>query len=392
MAWVWSVIKSEDPRINSVVLKSNYVKLMKKISTRLGTSKIRAVGKWHYDLWGAENTPLFTIKKKRFNRRRNIYQFRIKAKCNDIIVGERNLLNENEKLTICEDNIKIVVAGQNLVFDFIQFIPAPEKIKDLILSLKLKIISFLQSQSTTVLKCYSLKRDTMLALKIGTDLKKEINILNQLQPGHTNLIELIKTKHVISDTHYFASTLAFGGTLQDRIEKQPIKEESAKFIFKQVALALSWLHSKSIAHRNIRPWHILFMNQSERTIVKICSLGRACREREIPLVDLENDVTCYVAPEQLSNNIGKALKPLTKKVDVWSLGVCLYASVVGNLPYPAARSQACLLRKMEGESGGEVLGKFRAFSESGKVFVEKCLKFEESRRPSASQLYACDYF
>lgn len=97
-------------------------------------------------------------------------------------------------------------------------------------------------------------------------------------------------------------------------------------IFAQIVGAVSYVHSKSCVHRDLKLENILLdKNQN----VKLADFGFT-REYEGKASYLQTwcGTVCYSAPEML-----KGEKYAGEKVDIWSLGVILYALLCGELPF-----------------------------------------------------------
>lgn len=106
----------------------------------------------------------------------------------------------------------------------------------------------------------------------------------------------------------------------------PIEPSMVQKIFTQLVGAVSYVHSKSCVHRDLKLENIL-LDKNEN--VKLCDFGFT-REYEGKSSYLQTwcGTVCYSAPEML-----KGEKYAGEKVDVWSLGVILYALLCGELPF-----------------------------------------------------------
>ncbi|KAJ5157516.1 uncharacterized protein N7482_008616 [Penicillium canariense] len=106
----------------------------------------------------------------------------------------------------------------------------------------------------------------------------------------------------------------------------PLPVDKVKRIFTQLVGAVAYVHSKSCVHRDLKLENIL-LDKHEN--VKLCDFGFT-REYEGKASYLQTfcGTICYSAPEML-----KGEKYAGEKVDVWSLGIILYALLAGELPY-----------------------------------------------------------
>lgn len=97
-------------------------------------------------------------------------------------------------------------------------------------------------------------------------------------------------------------------------------------IFAQLVGAVAHIHNLSCVHRDLKLENIL-LDKNEN--VKLCDFGFT-REYEGKSNYLQTfcGTICYSAPEML-----KGEKYAGEKVDVWSLGVILYALLCGELPF-----------------------------------------------------------
>lgn len=97
-------------------------------------------------------------------------------------------------------------------------------------------------------------------------------------------------------------------------------------IFTQLVGAVTYVHNQSCVHRDLKLENIL-LDKHEN--VKLCDFGFT-REYEGKASYLQTfcGTVCYSAPEML-----KGEKYAGEKVDVWSLGVILYALLCGELPF-----------------------------------------------------------
>ena len=102
--------------------------------------------------------------------------------------------------------------------------------------------------------------------------------------------------------------------------------EKVQKVFTQLVGAVAYVHNLSCVHRDLKLENIL-LDKHEN--VKLCDFGFT-REYEGKASHLQTfcGTVCYSAPEML-----KGEKYAGEKVDVWSLGVILYALLCGELPF-----------------------------------------------------------
>jgi serine/threonine protein kinase len=125
--------------------------------------------------------------------------------------------------------------------------------------------------------------------------------------------------------------LCSGGDLLTYVRKRrKLKEDVAKYFFKQIIEGLAYIHnSKLIIHRDIKLDNILLDANGK---IKICDFGVSKQvSSETEKMTEQCGTPAYIAPEILRDKGYEGFK-----ADVWSAGVCLYAMLVGTVPFKAA--------------------------------------------------------
>lgn len=121
-----------------------------------------------------------------------------------------------------------------------------------------------------------------------------------------------------------------GGTLADRIGKGALPVNEIATLFQRIGAAVDYAHSKGVIHRDIKPGNILFDSQGEASlsdfgIAKIAEATSAYTGTGTMI-----GTPAYISPEQAQGE-----KNLTGRTDIYSLGVVLFESLSGELPFDA---------------------------------------------------------
>ena len=91
---------------------------------------------------------------------------------------------------------------------------------------------------------------------------------------------------------------------------------------------LYYCHGKRIVHRDIKLDNLLFDDEGN---VKICDFGVSKLIKDpFELMTEQCGTPAYIAPEILKDKGYRGFG-----VDIWSLGVCLYAMLYGTVPFKA---------------------------------------------------------
>jgi polo-like kinase 1 len=124
----------------------------------------------------------------------------------------------------------------------------------------------------------------------------------------------------------FVVELCAAGDLFSYIKKRRrLTEPQAKYFFRQILLGLNAMHQASILHRDIKLENLMLTAVGE---VKIGDFGVS---RKMTKRCFEQCGTpAYIAPELLTGQGYEGFK-----ADLWSAGVCLYAMIVGSVPFKA---------------------------------------------------------
>lgn len=156
-------------------------------------------------------------------------------------------------------------------------------------------------------------------------LETEVMILKQVK--HSNIIEL-KGFYDTPDTLYLVMELVTGGELFARIvELGSYTEEMAAQVVMKLLDAVAYLHSQSIAHRDLKPTNLLLKSATDDTDVKIADFGLSKILGENVFMQTACGTPIYVAPEVLQG------EPYDKEVDLWSVGVIMYILLCGFPPF-----------------------------------------------------------
>lgn len=241
-----------------------------------------------------------------------------------------------------------------------------------------------KKQSGQQAACKTIRKSDLLHDSIDRDcLHNEIKIM-QYVAGHRAVVALHEVYEDDEFVH-LVMEMCSGGDLFDRIvsskNRVPFSEEEAATILQKLMEAISYCHSLGIAHRDIKPDNILFVDNSNSLAqIKLADFGQASSFS--PGEGLMQGIVgtpYYVAPEVLGG------KDYNEKVDVWSAGVILYIMLSGVAPFvgetPQEIFEAVLCGRLRFPSDG-----WLSISHSAKDLLRRMLTRDVTKRLSAHQV------
>ncbi|TIB99286.1 Pkinase-domain-containing protein [Wallemia mellicola] len=156
-------------------------------------------------------------------------------------------------------------------------------------------------------------------------LVRELHHYRRLSHPHiAQLLEIVATE---KDIH-LVTELCDGGELFDYlVDKGRLSDTETRRVFGQLMLALHYLHSNGVVHRDLKLENILLDKDGN---VKLGDFGFAREFDDGPgnLMSTWCGTTAYASPEMLRGE-----KYSGKETDIWSAGIILYALLTGGLPF-----------------------------------------------------------
>jgi eukaryotic-like serine/threonine-protein kinase len=187
---------------------------------------------------------------------------------------------------------------------------------------KYEVESCLGGNMCQVCQARDVKLGRRVAIKLlprdaGTDRRErllaEARIFSNLR--HPNLIHVYDFGEE-DGRLYLVMDLLDGCTLREAMQRENIAQRRIIEIARQVASALSYVHSRNIVHRDVKPDNIFVTCAGE---VKLIDFGVAkFGELQVTGAGFTLGTPYYMAPEQVR---GERITPL---VDVYAFGITLY--------------------------------------------------------------------
>ena len=153
---------------------------------------------------------------------------------------------------------------------------------------------------------------------------------------------------------YFVMEFIHGHSLSELLLTRPLEVEDLAHVFGQVCAGLSHAHERGVVHRDLKPGNILV--EDTGTFPKSSSPGLASKPRpgRAVLVDfglaakagessLNTDgllmgTPAYMSPEQANG------APTDHRTDIYALGVTLFETLTGRVPFSAPTPLAMALK------------------------------------------------
>ncbi|EPY52597.1 CAMK/CAMKL protein kinase Ppk16 [Schizosaccharomyces cryophilus OY26] len=182
---------------------------------------------------------------------------------------------------------------------------------------KVYLAVHLLTNTKVVLKSSSRKQAVILAREIHHHRRL-------LHPNITRLYEMI----CVEDRIYLAMEYCPNGELYEYVSRQEVLDEHTTCrLFWQLCCAIKYLHTQGCVHRDLKLENIFLDKNFD---VKIGDFGFSrdtdCSRRTF--MSTRCGTVAYCAPEVV---LGQ--KYIGECADIWSLGIIMYAMLVGRLPF-----------------------------------------------------------
>jgi len=216
-------------------------------------------------------------------------------------------------------------------------------------------------------------------------LRLEVVLMRQLK--HPNIVSL---QEVCNDkvSVYIVQECLGGGELFDKLlAKGPFNEEETLAIFAQVALALDYMHSVNVVHRDLKAENLVFVAKGSPQIKFIDFGGAAPFNDNEGLTGLVGTPQ-YVAPEVVTGfgDHNPTEVPYGKACDLWSLGVLLYVMLSKMMPFRAKEVELLLKQVVKGRFTFKPEEKWRLVSHSARDLISKLLVTDPAKRITIAQV------
>jgi serine/threonine protein kinase len=188
-----------------------------------------------------------------------------------------------------------------------------------------------QGNKNSIYKAHDTRTGESVILKVTTAGKENLFREFSIMTNFSHPAVMKPHAFVSLDSGHYAMILPFAakGDLLKTVANFPLTEREGKSVFYRLSTALRDLHAASIWHRDIKLENVMVMSQNfeNRNSVQLADFGFAKRFETTVCDDEFIGSVRYAAPEILKH------LPYTEKVDIWSLGIALFAAMTQNFPY-----------------------------------------------------------
>jgi predicted Ser/Thr protein kinase len=162
------------------------------------------------------------------------------------------------------------------------------------------------------------------------------------------------------------------GSLLRRIGQFP--QAKGLDIARQMCAGLAAAHDHGVLHRDLKPGNIMLDGRGR---VRITDFGLATLSENMGAEEVSAGTPAYMAPEQLAG-VG-----VTKRSDIYSLGLVLYEIFTGRKAYEAA-SLGELLRLRESSSPSSISALVKDIDPLTERVIQRCLERDPAKRPGSA--------
>jgi len=207
------------------------------------------------------------------------------------------------------------------------------------------------------------------------DVVSEASFLRTL--NHENIVKFVGL-HPVEDGAWLVMEYVSGGNLKEAIGVTELVETHIAFVMEQVLLALEYMHMHHFVHRDLKAANIMLTCDGD---VKIVDLGLVVDMKEGDPVNRAGS-KYWMSPECILD------RPVSYPADIWSLGMTLLEIALRCIP-----NKSNMVRALFSIATGKLsldpdilLGENNGWSSDMKDFLGKCLQYDPSDRPTASEL------
>lgn len=151
---------------------------------------------------------------------------------------------------------------------------------------------------------------------------KEVEILSKLD--HPNIVKYYESYEESAFIHLVMEYVNGYNLLKMISAKEIYREQDIAEIIYRLSMAISYIHTKGLVHRDIKAENILFSDCNDFSSLKLIDFGLAIesygKER------LKAGTLRYISPEMIKGKF-------YPKTDCWSIGVLLYFMSTGKYPF-----------------------------------------------------------
>ena len=184
------------------------------------------------------------------------------------------------------------------------------------------------------------------SLEVGRRFTAEARAVAKLR--HPNIVEIYDVSDDDIAERYLVAELVRGKSLRRVLEQEnDLPAEIAACVGILIAAGLAHAHERGVVHRDVKPENVLFGfgdGDPSAVIVKITDFGIAklLDQQGVTATGQVLGSPAYMAPEQIECG------DVDARADVFSLGVLLYESMVGHLPFEGKNPAQVLRRVLDG--------------------------------------------